>query len=82
MSGKQFYERVKGPMNNYEDWYSYRIEDGKVIVTHTWDHVSPSLAKSSGSNEYSLKEFFEEPSVHSGATSALRDVLKEIDYKE
>ena len=82
MSGKQFYERIKGPMNNYEDWYSYRIENGKLIVTHTWSHVSPSLSQNSGSNEYSLESFFEDSNVHSGAKAALRDVLDGIDHKE
>ena len=76
MSGKQFFERIKGPMNNYEDWYSYRIENDRVIVTHTWSHVSPSLSANHGSKEYSIDEFQKSEDVHVGAKVAFDEALK------
>lgn len=42
-------------MNNYEDWYEYRIENDKVIITQTWSHVSPSLSADHGAKEYSVE---------------------------
>jgi hypothetical protein len=76
VSGKQFFERIKGPMNNYEDWYSYRIENGHVIVTHDWSHVSPSLSANHGSKEYTFEEFQKSEEVHVGAKVALDEALK------
>jgi len=77
MASKQFYERIKGPMNNYEDWYSYSIEDGEVTITHTWSHVSPSLESNDGTKKYTLEEFRQNPDVRTDAKTALDKALAE-----
>lgn len=77
MSNKQFYERVKGPMNNYEDWYSYSNDDGELTITHSWCHVSPSLESNQGTKTYTLEEFRKSTDVRSDAKAALDRALKE-----
>lgn len=77
MASKQFYERIKGPMNNYEDWYSYSKDDGAVTITHTWSHVSPSLEANHGSKTYTLEEFQKNPDIRTDAKTALDKALAE-----
>lgn len=76
MSNTKFYERIKGPMNNYEDWYYFRIEGDAVIITHSWSHVSPSLSSDHGEKEYTLEDFKRSDDVHIGAKVALDEALK------
>jgi hypothetical protein len=76
VSSKQFFERIKGPMNNYEDWYSYRNENDGIIVTHTWSHVSPNLSANHGSKDYTVDEFQKSEDVHAGAKVTLDEALK------
>ena len=71
MASKQFYERIKGPMNNYEDWYSYRVENDEIVVTHTWSHVSPSLSANHGSKDYTFDEFQKSSDIDTAAKIAL-----------
>ncbi|MDG1739298.1 MAG: hypothetical protein P8L68_19020 [Paracoccaceae bacterium] len=74
MAKTKFYERIKGPMDNYEDWYYWeRKDDGSVMITHEWSHVTPRLKSNSGSNSYNFEEFMASSDVHSGAKSALQD---------
>jgi len=73
--GKKFFERIKGPMDNYEDWYHYDVENDQVIVTHSWSHVSPKLSSSSGSKKYTLDEFKISKDVDHGAKIALDKAL-------
>jgi hypothetical protein len=77
MSNKQFYGRVKGPMNNYEDWYSYSTDNGVQTITHSWCHVSPSLESNQGTKTYTLEEFQKSIDVSSDAKVALDKALKE-----
>lgn len=76
MASKQFFERIKGPMNNYEDWYSYRVENDEIIVTHTWSHVSPSLSANHGSKDYTFDAFQKSSDIETAAKIALDDELK------
>ncbi len=71
MSKEQFYKKTKGPMDNYEDWYSYEAHNGKIVITHTWDHVSPSLKTNNGSKEYTLEDFYKSQEVQQEARDAL-----------
>lgn len=73
----QFYSRVKGPMDNYEDWYYLeKLETGEYQVTHSWSHVTPKLKSNSGSKTYSVTEFMGSPDVHTGAKTELDKRLK------
>lgn len=77
MADEQFYKRVKGPMNNYEDWYYLcQTENGAIEVRHVWSHVSPQLQTNSGSQSYTLDDFMKSQVVHTGAQIALRERLK------
>lgn len=73
--GKRFFEQIKGPMNNYEDWYEYGVENDQVIVTHSWSHVSPKLSSSSGSKKYTLDDFKISNDVDHSAKVALEKAL-------
>lgn len=76
MAKKQFYKRVKGPMQNYEDWYYFEEQpDGTRVVTHEWSHVSPRLESNSGSKAYSVDEFLDDREVSTSAQHALREML-------
>ena len=78
MSNKQFFKKAKGPMDNYEDWYSYRTENEEIVITHEWCYVSPSLVKNNGSKEFALDDFYQSGEVHEAAKAALRDTLKSL----
>lgn len=75
--GKRFFEQIKGPMDNYEDWYEYDVENDQIIVTHSWSHVSPRLSSSSGSKKYTLDEFKFSNDVDRSAKVALDKALAE-----
>lgn len=78
MQKDQFFKRVKGPMDNYEDWYYLvRDADGQLSVEHSWCHVTPSLQSDSGSEIYTIEDFMKSRNVHTGAQVALRDRLAE-----
>jgi len=76
MARKEFYKRVKGPMDNYEDWYILDdTQDAKLLVIHQWSHVTHKLAVNSGSNTYTVEEFLGDPAVSTDAQRALRAYL-------
>ena len=76
MEKKLLYKRVKGPMDNYEDWYYLvKLDDGQLQVEHSWSHVTPSLKIDSGSQTYTVDEFTQSTDVHSNAQIALKDAL-------
>lgn len=78
MGSRQFYKRVKGPMDNYEDWYYLKQgDDGALVVEHVWSYVSPSLSQDHGREEYSITDFMSKKGADTGAKIALKNLLKE-----
>lgn len=78
MARKQFYKLIKGPMQNYEDWYYFEEQpDGTRVVIHEWSHVSPRLENNSGLQTYSVDEFLDDREVSASAKNALREMLDE-----
>lgn len=77
MSGKLIYKRVKGPMDNYEDWYYLYQTEAGPIVRHEWSHVSPSLSQNHGSKDYSIQDFMVSDEVHTAAKVELRKLHPE-----
>lgn len=76
MASEQFYKRVKGPMDNYEDWYEFEeLPSGQQLVTHSWSHVTPSLASNSGSKTYTVEEFLNSTDANTNAQVELRNAL-------
>ncbi|SDF03160.1 hypothetical protein [Sulfitobacter delicatus] len=76
MAKTQFYKRVKGPMDNYEDWYYLETKpDGSQEVLHDWSHVTPSLKTNSGSKSYTVEDFLAAEDVRVDAKTALREHL-------
>jgi hypothetical protein len=76
MANEEFYKRVKGPMQNYEDWYYLtKTEEGAGEVVHQWSHVSPKLQSNSGSKKYTVDEFLGTADVDIGAKAALKEWL-------
>jgi hypothetical protein len=73
MAREEFYKRVKGPMQNYEDWYYLIVAElGTLEVVHDWSHVSPRLQTNSGSKKYTVDEFLSDEGVDSSAKTALK----------
>lgn len=76
MPSEQFYQRVKGPSDNYEDWYDLEERPGgQLVVIHSWSHVTPSLASNSGSKTYSVEDFLNSSEASTNARVELRKVL-------
>lgn len=76
MPSEQFYKRIKGPMDNYEDWYDLEeLPGGQQVVTHSWSYVTPSLASNSGSETYSVDEFLNSTEANTNAQVELRRLL-------
>ena len=71
---KQFYKISKGHLGQYEDWWNFDAD--KSVVTHHWDHVTVNgLSQNTGNKTYLTAEFLD-GDHHSGAKSALREILK------
>lgn len=72
----QFYERTKGHLGQYEEWWNLNEKDGVTTVTHHWSHTQVNgLNTNSGHEKYSVDEFLS-GDRHSGAKSALRKQLE------
>jgi hypothetical protein len=76
MEKEKFHQRIKGPMNNYEDWYHLvKAEDGQLHVEHSWSYVSPSLKGDDGTQTYTVDEFMQSKGVDAAAKVALEKWL-------
>lgn len=71
-----FFEKTKGHMGQYEDWWSLReTEDGEKTVVHTWSHTTVrNLNTNEGKAEYSVEEFLG-GDHDKGAQAALRELI-------
>lgn len=70
---KQFFERKKGHMGQYEDCWRY--DETKDEVTHTWNHVTVNgLNVNEGSNKFSSADFLT-GNHNQGAQAVLEKIL-------
>ena len=76
MSKEQFYKKTKGTILQNDDWYSYETHNGKIVITHTWSHYSPSSGVKKGSKEYTLEDFYKSQDVDTKAKVALKKKLE------
>ncbi|WP_170367828.1 hypothetical protein [Ruegeria arenilitoris] len=77
MKKVEIYKRVKGPMDNYEDWYYLQADEESFFsVLHEWSHVSPNLKTNTGSKQYTIEDFLASSDVHTGAQAAVREKMR------
>lgn len=70
----QFYEKKKGTMGQYEQWWNYNPETG--VVSHHWDDIRVRGGETrKGHKTYTVEEFLS-GDHHRGAQDALRKRLE------
>lgn len=75
----QFHERIKGSLQEMEDWWRLVVEDdGTTYVEHEWNHVDPygKRAPREGKRQIPVDEFFagdHDPTAKKNLTEFLKN---------